>query len=58
MKFETGNSSRSSGVSAGIDMILGFISDTMGIETAERTAKRIEYIWNRDKTDDPSLSRE
>lgn len=43
----------SSGVSAGIDMTLGFISDTIGLETAEGIAKSIEYIWNKDKDDDP-----
>jgi len=43
----------SSGVSAGIDMTLGFVADRHGIETAERIAKGIEYLWNRDADDDP-----
>jgi len=43
----------SSGVSAGIDMTLGFISDIMGVDTAEAIAKTIEYIWNKDQDYDP-----
>lgn len=43
----------SSGVSAGIDMTLGFVGDTMGIEISGRIAHGIEYIWNRDKDNDP-----
>lgn len=43
----------SSGVSAGIDMTLGFISDVNGIEVAEKIARGIEYIWNKDKENDP-----
>jgi transcriptional regulator GlxA family with amidase domain len=43
----------SSGVSAGIDMTLGFVSDTVGHEMAENIAKGIEYIWNQDKENDP-----
>lgn len=43
----------SSGVSAGMDMALGFIGDFSGIEAAERIAQRIEYIWNKNKDDDP-----
>lgn len=43
----------SSGVSAGIDMTLGFVSDMMGVEAAEKITKGIEYIWNRDKENDP-----
>ncbi len=43
----------SSGVSAGIDMTLGFISDRHGIETAEKISRGIEYIWNNDKENDP-----
>lgn len=40
----------SSGVSAGMDMILGFISDKFGKERAKDIADSIEYIWN----DNPS----
>lgn len=42
----------SSGVSAGMDMTLGFVSDKFGIETAEKISMEIEYIWNRDKDND------
>lgn len=41
-----------SGVSAGIDMTLGFISDLFGIEKAMKIAEDMEYIWNRDSEDD------
>jgi putative intracellular protease/amidase len=43
----------SSGVSAGIDMALGFVADTIGNEIAEKIAKGIEYIWNKEKENDP-----
>lgn len=43
----------SSGVSAGIDMALGFVSDTMGEPVAEKIARGIEYVWNRDPENDP-----
>ena len=43
----------SSGVSAGIDMTLGFLSDLHDRETAEGIANRIEYIWNCDMDNDP-----
>lgn len=42
----------SSGVSAGIDMALGFISDLLGKEIAEAIAFRIEYNWQSDKEHD------
>ncbi len=42
----------SSGVSAGIDMTLGFVSDRFGIEVAEKIANSIEYIWNKNKDND------
>lgn len=42
----------SSGVSAGIDMVLGFISDRHGIEFARRIAFEIEYNWTEDKDND------
>lgn len=35
----------SSGVSAGIDMALGFIADRHGIDTVRRTANYTEYRW-------------
>jgi len=43
----------SSGISAGIDMTLGFVNDTVGNEMAEKIAKGFEYIWNKDKDNDP-----
>jgi putative intracellular protease/amidase len=42
----------SSGVSAGIDMALGFIADTYGEEQAKVIANRIEYSWNKDSEAD------
>ncbi|MES2679519.1 MAG: DJ-1/PfpI family protein [Bacteroidota bacterium] len=42
----------SSGVSAGMDMALGFLSDRQGIEFARTAAKEIEYHWNDNKDDD------
>ncbi|MDR1008077.1 MAG: DJ-1/PfpI family protein [Campylobacteraceae bacterium] len=43
----------SSGVSAGIDMALGFVTDIFDIQKAIQIAKQIEYVWNMDKTSDP-----
>jgi len=48
-----GNFYTSSGVSAGMDMMLGFIADLHGQGAAENIAKLIEYIWNADKNHDP-----
>ncbi len=42
----------SSGVSAGMDMSLGFINDRFGKEIADETANAIEYVWNSDKDND------
>ena len=42
----------SSGVSAGIDMALGFATDRLGREAAQEIATSIEYVWN----DDPASS--
>lgn len=42
----------SSGVSAGMDMALGFIADRHGIETARQAAKEVEYVWQEDDTTD------
>lgn len=41
-----------SGVSAGIDMTLGFICDRFGHNKAQEIADKIEYIWNEDSTKD------
>lgn len=43
----------SSGVTAGMDMTLGFVRDTVGYEAAKAIAKGIEYLWNEDKDLDP-----
>jgi transcriptional regulator GlxA family with amidase domain len=43
----------SSGVSAGIDMALGFIGDQNGAAAAREVATQIEYVWNGDSEDDP-----
>jgi putative intracellular protease/amidase len=43
----------SSGVSAGIDMALGFVEDRHGKKTALKAARQIEYLWNGDKENDP-----
>lgn len=42
----------SAGVSAGMDMVLGFLNDIHGIEFARNTASRIEYNWQEDKEAD------
>jgi putative intracellular protease/amidase len=43
----------SSGVSAGIDMTLGFIEDLMGKEKALEISQSIEYLWNENSKYDP-----
>jgi transcriptional regulator GlxA family with amidase domain len=43
----------SSGVTAGMDMALGFIADTRTEELARRVATIIEYVWNDDSHNDP-----
>ncbi|MCB2362086.1 DJ-1/PfpI family protein [Clostridium estertheticum] len=42
----------SSGISAGIDMALGFVADIIGLERAIEIAQSIEYVWNCDKSND------
>ncbi len=39
----------SSGVSAGMDMTLGFLCDQFGVDFARKLAYRIEYSWSEDK---------
>ncbi len=48
-----GNIYTSSGVSAGIDMSLGFISDTIDYKTAKKVSIEIEYEWREDPQWDP-----
>lgn len=43
----------SSGVSAGMDMVLGFIRDQLGVKIAKQISDHIEYIWNDDPNHDP-----
>ena len=43
----------SSGVSAGIDMTLGFLSDRHGYAFAKNVAEEVEYLWTENKEWDP-----
>ncbi len=43
----------SSGVTAGMDMVLGFIRDTFSKDAAITVARHIEYLWNEDQDSDP-----
>ncbi|KAL8283930.1 hypothetical protein RQP46_005362 [Phenoliferia psychrophenolica] len=49
---EDGRFWTSSGVSAGIDMALAWVAKVYGGEVAERIAKTMEYVWERDSTVD------
>lgn len=42
----------SSGISAGMDMALGFVSNVLGTDHAERIAQEMEYEWNSDPDND------
>ncbi|MCW3117256.1 MAG: inhA [Chitinophagaceae bacterium] len=42
----------SAGVSAGMDMTIGFLNDIHGIEFARKVAFDIEYDWKENKEDD------
>jgi len=42
----------SSGISAGIDMALGFVADIFSLERAIEIAQSIEYVWNCNKGND------
>ncbi|MFT8356632.1 MAG: DJ-1/PfpI family protein [Bifidobacterium aquikefiri] len=48
-----GNIYTSSGVSAGMDMALGYVNDHLGTTVARKTAHDIEYSWNEDPDNDP-----
>lgn len=48
-----GNIYTSSGISAGMDMVYGFISDIWGEAVAEDLAEIQEYIRNTDRNNDP-----
>lgn len=43
----------SSGITAGIDMALGYISDIHGKDAATQICKVLEYIWNNNPENDP-----
>ncbi|GHV87501.1 hypothetical protein AGMMS50255_7970 [Spirochaetia bacterium] len=43
----------SSGISAGIDMSLGFIFDRFGDEKVKEITKIMEYEWKNNKDNDP-----
>lgn len=43
----------SSGVSAGMDMVLAFIAEDHGEPFAESVAHRAEYVWNKNSQNDP-----
>lgn len=43
----------SSGISAGMDMALGFVADLLGYEIAKKQSVEIEYDWKEDKDWDP-----
>lgn len=48
----------SSGVSAGMDMCLGFIADQHGEALAQQVANDIEYHWHRNKEEDSFANEE
>lgn len=51
-----GNIYTSSGVSAGMDMALGFVADQLGYDMAKRQSIEIEYDWKEDPSWDPFSS--
>jgi putative intracellular protease/amidase len=51
--IKDGNIYTSSGVSAGIDMTLGFVADLLGNDTARKQSTEIEYEWKEDSSWDP-----
>jgi len=42
----------SSGITAGIDMALGFVKDKISEDSARKIAIALEYIWNEDSEND------
>ena len=48
-----GNIYTSAGVSAGMDLALGFIEDIFSKDKALDISQRIEYFWNEDRENDP-----
>ncbi|MDD7794102.1 DJ-1/PfpI family protein [Clostridium sp. 'White wine YQ'] len=51
-----GNIYTSAGVSAGMDLALGFIEDIFSKDQALDISQRIEYLWNGDREYDPFSS--
>jgi transcriptional regulator GlxA family with amidase domain len=51
--IKDGNIYSSSGISAGIDMTLGFISDLLGYDIAKKQSLEIEYDWKENSEWDP-----
>ncbi len=51
--IDDGDIVTSSGVSAGIDMALSLIARIRSEEMATNSARFMEYIWNRDPSNDP-----
>ena len=43
----------SSGITAGIDLALGFVADRIRPEVARKVAGALEHVWNEDGTEDP-----
>ncbi|MDR0548512.1 MAG: DJ-1/PfpI family protein [Deltaproteobacteria bacterium] len=43
----------SSGISAGIDMTLGFVADRFNYPEAQKIAIVLEYLWREDRDNDP-----
>ncbi|MBI3041631.1 MAG: DJ-1/PfpI family protein [Betaproteobacteria bacterium] len=50
---DDGDMLTSSGVSAGIDMILALIARLNGRDMAVAAARNMEYVWNEDASNDP-----
>lgn len=50
--IKDGNIYTSSGVSAGIDMTLGFVADLLGQDVAKQQSIEIEYNWEEDSSCD------
>jgi transcriptional regulator GlxA family with amidase domain len=48
-----GNIYTSSGVSAGMDMALGFVADLLGYDVAKEQSIQIEYNWHEESSWDP-----
>ena len=51
--IKEGNIYTSSGVSAGIDMTLGFVADVLGYDVAKQQGIEMEYDWKEDSAWDP-----